>query len=302
MSIKKIQIKFWYECVRNKLEAQNKSKKVITAYLLEGMQLAENSNNKIIKDNFSNRWYRYQHGLNMPRACFVHQIDQKISGSAAIINHPIWLILKKIEAKSSKDIFEELQKIDLKLFNKKTQQTILETPTILKVYTNGIGRILAQRDSLDSVAALILYVFQVKQQISITEKIILNLRFNSKERQEKKRLKSQLSKIIYYIHRTMLLLGMKYLDHSAFELLVDVYKFIFHYILQNIPISEDTFFSYNNITNFTNSLLFIKNIDILVFKYSDQSSLSRYSLILNNSLYFNIPSTYLFLTEKKPFS
>lgn len=302
MIIKNIQIKFWYEYVRNEVKKQNIANKNISAYQLEDMELSKYKRNRRIKDQLSNRWYRYKHGTNMPRAYFIEQVDKKVEGSASIINNPMWKILKILESKSSEDHFNELKKIDLLCFNKKTRKTISKNLTELKPYTNGIGRILAYRGSFESIAALILFIFQIKQQIIATKKIILNSKFNSKNHQIKKRLKEQLGRVIYYIHHTMLLIGMEYLDHPAFKLLEETYDFIFHHLLRNIPVTKDMFFSYKNIKNFTSYLLLIEDINILYLMKNNQSPLSRYNCILSHLFQFNISYTSMFLIEKKPFS
>lgn len=219
MNIKNLQIKFWYHYIAYKIAKPSNGK--ISAYQLENIHLTDHEKNTRIKNFGSNRWYRYKKGANMPNADLITRMELKVKGSSALIIHPFWDILKSLE--SPKNHNKLSIHIDLARLDSTTQKTILTESNTLKDYTGSIGWHISQRDTFDSISALILFIFQIQEKIRSADQQMSILKFPSTIRKSKKILEEQLVKIVYHISRILLLLGMKYLHHPALPLLKEVY-------------------------------------------------------------------------------
>ncbi len=149
-------VRYWYTGVMHKLKFE-------TAYQVERKIEPDHFRLQDQRTVYPGKWRRYAVGENTPQKKLVLTVDQQAKGSAYELNHPLWLILKKL----SSDKFKATSYI--RYLNPTIQSVVMRpqtdqlgAPLAWAPYTNLKAKVLLRRGTLDALAALVLYWHDAK--------------------------------------------------------------------------------------------------------------------------------------------
>lgn len=152
-------VRYWYTGVMQEL-------KFDTAYQAERQIEPEHFHVQDLRTVYPGKWRRYAVGENTPQKKLVMTVDLQAKGSAHELNHPLWLILKRLSSEKFK------ASSYIRLLNPAIQSIVMRpgtdrlgAPLVWIPYANFKANVLLRRGTLDALAMLVLYWHRAKMQV-----------------------------------------------------------------------------------------------------------------------------------------
>jgi hypothetical protein len=181
-AIDMLRVRFWYEFVRRKINRT-------TAYQIElyfkNLNLKKNEvikpentvNTKLkganVRPQLSNKWARYEKGQTIPRKSYVVFVNDVVPGSAKLLDHPLWELLKLTNHNNQRFEFA-IERLDARV-----QEIVYTSPdsvrsnvSPLKTFSESIANRLIKYANLDSLTAVYIYWLISQCELQKTEQPI----------------------------------------------------------------------------------------------------------------------------------
>jgi len=155
-----LRVRFWYSFVKKKTGFK-------TAYQLE-LHFASNTKDDK-KSPLKNIWHHYETGLHTPIK-LVNLVDTIIPGSANLLNHPLWDVLKSFDPKD-RNIKIWMEKLDprVKLIISSYPHQRIDISKPPDPLSSKVARRLIKLSSLDALTAILLFWLQSQLHKQIKE-------------------------------------------------------------------------------------------------------------------------------------
>lgn len=157
-AVETFRVRYWYTGVMREL-------KFDTAYQAERQIEPEHFHIQDLRTVYPGKWRRYAVGENTPQKKLVMTVDLQANGSAYELNHPLWLILKKLNSEKFKAAsYIRLLNPAIQSIVMRPQTDRLGAPLTWIPYANFKANVLLRRGTLDALSMLVLYWHRAKMQ------------------------------------------------------------------------------------------------------------------------------------------